>query len=148
LEDNESIEDDTPDQSTETEEEEEPVATEESNSKDDTPVSENSSQRTKSSSNYFSSLIWNFDTISSVLAIVFVSLGTCMMYFQNSIKLGSYLLGIAILIGLFYSFVRVYLPGFTLSKYSKKGSSNADSSENSSPESVDSNPSSESSNSE
>ncbi len=148
MEDKESIENDTPlDQSTETEAEENPIATEESNAEKDTPVSENSSQRTKSSSNYFSSLTWNFDTVSGVLAIALVALGTCIMYFQNSIKLGSYLLGIAVLIGLFHSFVRVYLPDFPLGNHSKKGSGNADSSENP-PEPADSSPSSKNENSE
>ncbi len=150
MEDSESNENDTPlAQSAETEVEENPITTEESNSEDGTLVSGNSSQRTKSSSNYFNSLTWNFDTVSGVLALAFVVLGTCMMYFQNSIKFGSYLLGIAILIGLFHSFIRVYLPSFTLGKHNKKDSGNADSSENSSsPKPVDSSSSSESSDSE
>lgn len=150
MEDSESIENDSPlDQSAETEVEENPIATEENDSEDGTPVSKSSSQRTSSSSNYFNSLTWNFDTISGVLALAFVALGTCMMYFQNSIKFGSYLLGIAILIGLFHSFVCVYLPNFTLGKHSKKDSGNADSSENpSSPKPMDSSSSSESSDSE
>lgn len=99
------------------------------------PVSSanDSQKQTKSSSNYFNSLTWNFDTISGVLAVAFVALGTCIMYFQNSIKLGSYLLGIAILIGLFHSFVRVYLSDF---KVGNRGNSSGDSE----PESGDSEP--------
>ena len=142
MENSDSIKDDTPlDQSTETEVEDSPI-------ENSIPESGNDSGRTKSSSNYFSSLTWNFDTVSGVLAIAFIALGTCMMYFQNSIKLGSYLLGIAVLIGLFNSFVRVYLPGFTLGNRSRKGSSNADSSQESSTEPTNSSTSSESSESE
>lgn len=91
-------------------------------------------KQAKSSSNYFNNLTLNFDTISGILAVIFIALGTCIMYFQNNSKLGSYLLGIAVLIGLFHSFIRVYLSDF---KVGNHGSS-SDGSNFSEPDSTDS----------